>query len=383
MTPSHPDSMTTDELIGRMLMFGVRGTGPSDPIFRADLEACRSARVGGVILFDVHLPEFTRRVQGGDPPASAKAHAARNIISRDQAAALAAEVRSALGADAIISIDQEGGDGDTGVARLNPRRGFVPTPTHEALSRMSPSERAAALATLVADVRAVGCDLNFSPCVDAKVNPESPVIAKKQRCLGSDADHIAALAAEITGAHARAGVLSCLKHFPGHGSAEGDTHSGFVDITRTWRADPELAVYHALLPRVHPGWTLVMPGHVFHAQIDPDHPASLSRAHIHGMLRGVLGFEGVVVTDSLDMGAVTGRYGRDEALLLAINAGADILLDGVNAPAEDTPHPAPLAHEAIARALRDGRIVGGESRLRESARRIARLQRWSNPATMR
>lgn len=374
--------MSIDELIGAVLMFGVRGAGPEDAVFVADLEACRAASVGGVILFDVHLPEYARRTAAGEAPDVARAAATRNIFSREQAAALASRVRGVLGPGTIVSIDQEGGDGVRGVARLNPRRGFDATPTHAEFARLSPAERSSSLAALVADVRDAGSDLNFSPCVDAPVNPDCPIIARKERCLGESAEQIAELALEVIGAHGARGVVSCLKHFPGHGSAEGDTHAGFVDVTRSWRADPELAVYHALLPRTSAQHTAVMPGHLFHAGIDPDHPASLSKSHVRGLLRGTLGFRGVVITDSLDMGAVTGRYGPDEALVLALNAGADVLLDGFNAPSEIADHPAPLAHEAISRAVRDGRVEGGEARLRESARRIARLQRWSLPATM-
>lgn len=109
---------------------------------------------------------------------------------------------------------------------------------------------------------------------------------------------------------------------------------------------------------------------------------SLSLSYTIGLLRESLGFTGVVVTDSLDMGAVTRRYGPDEAIVLAINAGADILLDGFNAPDTQGDHPAPRMHAVIAQALRDGRIDGGEARLRTSAARIARLRRWSTADIM-
>jgi beta-N-acetylhexosaminidase len=377
------DSLSIDSVIGLMLMVGVRGR-VGDVVFERDLAACAGAKVGGVILFDVHLPEFVRRRAGGENDAAARLGAVRNIVSPEQAAALSAEIRGRLGRSAMISVDQEGGR----VARFGPARGFPPTPSPAEFASMDAAHREHAAASLVRSVRDAGADVNFTPCIDAAVNPDNPIIAGKQRSFGVNVDEIAECAESVVRAHAAAGVVTCLKHFPGHGSSEGDTHAGFVDVTSTWRADPELAVYQRLVPRIDPRDTMVMTGHLFHAGIDKDHPASLSHAHTTGLLRGVLGFSGVVVTDSLDMGAVTQRYGMDEALLLAVNAGADILLDGFNgvpaggSNAGEPDHPAPRMHEAISKALRDGGIHGGEARLRQSARRILGLRRWSQADMM-
>jgi beta-N-acetylhexosaminidase len=366
-----------------MLMVGVRGR-VGDVVFERDLAACAAAKVGGVILFDVHLPEFVRRLAAGDDDAAARLSAARNVASPGQTAALSAAIRARLGNHAMVSVDQEGGR----VARFGPARGFRPTPSPAEFAAMDAALRDDAAASLARVVRDAGADVNFTPCIDAAVNPDNPIIAGKQRSFGINIDDVAACAESVIRAHAAAGVVTCLKHFPGHGSSVGDTHAGFVDVTSTWRADPELAVYQRLVPRIDPRDTMVMTGHLFHAGIDRDHPASLSHAHTTGLLRGVLGFSGVVVTDSLDMGAVTQRYGMAEALVLAVNAGADILLDGFNGVPADAPHegetdhPAPRMHEAILKALRDGGIHGGEARLRESARRILGLRRWSQADMM-
>lgn len=361
--------MPIDAVIGLMLMTGFRGSSPDDPELPADLSALADAKVGGVILFDVHLPALV----AGD---SQRTY--RNIDSPGQLAALCGFLRERLGQRLMIAVDQEGGH----VARLNPRHGFPPTVSAERYARMSDPDRADAADALARMVRDAGCDVNFAPCADAVVNPDSPIIAGKGRSFGVNAATIARLAGEMIEAHARLGVVTCLKHFPGHGSAAGDTHAGFVDVTRTWRDDPELEVYRRLLGSLDRRTSCVMTAHVVHADIDPEHPASLSPAHTSGLLRGRLGFDGVVVTDSLDMGAVTRRYAPDDAAILAVNAGADILLDGFNAPGPPVEHPAPRMHRAVARALRDGRIVGGESRLRESAARILRLRRWTCPGIM-
>ncbi len=361
-----------------MLMTGLRGGSLDDPALAEDLAACAEARVGGVILFDVHLPRYSELAAGGLDRDAALLGATRNIVAPAQTAAFSAELRRRLGAGLIVSVDQEGG----GVARLNPRRGFPRSPTAFEFGAMAPDERAREAAALARTVRAAGFDLNFAPCVDALINPDNPIIAGKGRSFGADAVHVAGRAAEVIRAHSDEGVVTCLKHFPGHGSSAGDTHAGFVDVTHTWRESPELEVYRRLIPKIDPCRTCVMTAHVIHGGIDPDHPASLSRAHTTGLLREKLGFEGVVITDSLDMGAVTQRYGVEEAAVLAVNAGADILLDGFNAPRAPAAHPAPTMHRAIAAALRDGRIEGGEARVRASAARILRLQRWSRGSMM-
>lgn len=384
MDTARAEELSSDELIGLMLMVGVRGTGASDPAFTRDIEACRAARVGGVILFDVHLPEFVRRRAAGEKSSVARMSAVRNIVSADQTGVLSGLIRERLGGHAIVSIDQEGGK----VARLGPSRGFPETASAAEFAGLGEGERKRAAAALAWGVRAVGVDMNFTPCVDAEVNPESPIIAKKKRAFGAESEIVSVCAWQHVAAHADAGVVSCIKHFPGHGSSAADTHAGFADISGSWRADPELAVYHRLAPRLDVRQTCVMTGHLFHAGIDKDHPASLSRAHTTGLLRETLGFAGVVITDSLDMGAVTQRYSRAEALVLAVNAGADILLDGFNGVpgvgggVDVEPHPAPAMHESLARAVRNGGIDGGVERLRESARRILALRRWTRSSIM-
>lgn len=352
---------------------------------RDDLEVCRAARVGGVILFDVDLPAFLRRREAGEEEGAARMAAVRNVVSPSQTGALSAALREALRPPGglMVAVDQEGGR----VVRFNPARGFAPTVSARELAAIDDAAWERSAAANASIVRGAGCDVNFTPCVDAAVNPANPIIARKDRSFGADVETVCACALEVIEAHTRLGVVTALKHFPGHGSSEGDTHLGFVDVTHTWRADPELAVYQRLVGKLDASRTMVMTGHLFHAGIDADHPASLSQAHTTGLLRETLGFRGVVVTDSLDMGAVTARYGVDEAVLLAVNAGADILLDAFNGPiaAEEVSRtcPAGRMHEAIARALRDGRIDGGEARLRESARRILGLRRWSAAAMMR
>lgn len=376
-------------------MVGVRGAAPNDPLLRADLEACREARCRAVILFDVDAATLAARLGAGEAREAAIAASARNILSPAQTRALASHIREALGADpgggsrsgsgggAILSVDQEGGE----VARLSLRRGFACSLSAETVGALGADAMRAEAAAQARMVAEAGFNLNFAPCVDVAVNPANPIIAGKRRAYSADPARVTACAEEVLVAHARAGVASCLKHFPGHGSSEGDSHQGFTDITRTWREDAELAPYRALLSHGRrgagpPPSVFVMTGHVFHEGLDAALPASLSRAVTTGLLRERLGFTGPVVTDSLDMRAITDRFGAAEACVLATNAGADLLLDANNMPpppdlSPDSPPdsparpcPAPMMAEAIARALRDGRIDGGVDRLRASAARI-------------
>lgn len=355
-----------DALIGRLLMVGVRGASAEDPSLRADIDACRAARCRAVILFDVDLPALTERTARGEPRGTAIAHAPRNMLSPAQTRELTRHLSGALGPGTIIAVDQEGGE----VARLHQRRGFACTLSADAFSALDePGRRAeaAAQARIVADA---GCTLNLAPCVDLALNPENPIIAGKRRAFAVDPRRAAACAAHVIGAHASLGLAACLKHFPGHGSSAGDSHLGFTDITETHSRHVELEPYRTLVSRFAGGPLAVMTGHLHHRDIDPDHPASLSRAHTTGVLRERLGFRGPVIVDSLDMGAVTSRYDPAEALVLAINAGADVLLDCNNAPGPWRTCPASMMAESVAKALADGRITGGVDRLRESAARI-------------
>lgn len=365
------------DAIGRMLMVGVRGATSSDPALRADLEACRAARCRAVILFDVDLPGMESLRSQGVPAAEARARATRNVISPTQVAELSAHIRETLGPDTIIGIDQEGGR----VARLSVARGFDPSPSAHAFARMDEAAQNTHADALARGLARAGVNLNFAPCTDLASNPDNPVIARLERALSDDPDVVARCAVRIVHAHRDAGVLPCLKHFPGHGSASADSHFDLPDITDTFDPATDLLPYRVLFAlRPHTAlW--VMTAHLLHRGIDPGFPASLSFSHTTALLREELEFDGVIVTDSLDMQAVAANTPPHEAALLAINAGADMALDGNNAPGPSRDCPAPLMAETIARALRDHRIPGGPARLHASGDRIARSLRTLRPGT--
>ncbi len=352
---------------GRLLCVGIRGTEPGQDLLEADLEACRRAGVGGIILFDVDVPTLRRLEGEGVAPAEARRRAVRNIVDPDQLQRLMARIREALGAGVFIAVDQEGGQ----VARLTSGSGFRDDPSAREFAALDPEGRRRSAAAQAAQLARLGFDLNFAPCVDLDLEADNPIIGRLDRAYAAVPDEVIACAREVITAHREAGVACCLKHFPGHGSSRTDTHLGAVDITTSWQREPELEPYQALAGAAG---VAVMTAHVVHRGLDPELPASLSPRITGTLLRNEVGFDGVIVTDSLDMRAITGRHTLQEAVVLAVAAGADMVLDGFNL--EDRPeHPAPALVAALTEAFTDGRIPGGAGRLKESLGRLDRLRR--------
>jgi beta-N-acetylhexosaminidase len=158
-------------------------------------------------------------------------------------------------------------------------------------------------------------------------------------------------------------VLPCLKHFPGHGSATVDSHLGLTDISKTW-TPAELRPYELLIPlKASP---LIMTGHLFLRQFDEVHPSTLSRAVLTGILRQRLGFEGVIVSDDMQMRAIAEHYGQAEAILLAVEAGVDILVFGNNLDYD--PDIVTKAVDVLVKAVEEGRL--SVERIEASHRRI-------------
>ncbi|MCB9847647.1 MAG: glycoside hydrolase family 3 protein [Phycisphaeraceae bacterium] len=341
------------ERIGGCLVLGVRGAGPDSPELRADLECCAEARIGGVVLFD-------RDLATGGP---------RNIESPSQVRELTACLRESLGDGLLIMIDQEGGN----VARLRKEQGFDPGVPAAEFARLPDDEQRRLAGEQAEQLTSLGINVNLAPVVDLSIAAGSAVIAGLGRSFGDGLDAVIRCARVWIEEHRKRGVASCLKHFPGHGSATGDTHRGLVDITATTQRDVELAPYRALSDE--PG-ALVMTGHLLDRSIDPDLPASLSRAHTQGVLRDSMGFEGLVVTDSIDMGAITGRWSPGEAAAMAFTAGADLIMDGVNAPGQVRACPAVGLVAAIRGAIERAAIPDAEARFTASVRRLDALRRW-------
>jgi len=307
--------------LGARFMVGVRGARPGDPLLEADLDACVRAGIKGVVLFD-------RDVRTGGK---------RNVESKEQVRALVAYTRERLGDGARIAIDQEGGS----VTRLKPEHGFAPIPTAREMSELSDTALRAIAKDLASDLRDVGIDTNFAPCVDLDLG--SPVISGLGRSFGAREDVIRC-ASILIEEHEGAGVTACVKHFPGHGSAPDDSHEKLPDVTDLF-SDLELEPYERLLLSDVPP-RAVMTAHLLHRGLDPERPASLSRP-ITRMLRERFGFSGLIYTDSLDMGAVRRRFALADAARLALGAGADIVVHACNSPLGETAADVASVVEAI------------------------------------
>ena len=336
-------SLTLREKIGQLLNVGFRGCHPAECALA--VRDIREHGIGGVILFDQEMTDGSA--------------GRRNIESPAQVRNLLAHFQSHARIPLLTSIDQEGGR----VNRLKAVYGFPASSSHEELGRIDDSATTSRHATTIAQTLAgVGLNLNLAPVVDLDAHPDNPIIKGKRRSFSADPEAVARHAADYIRAHRAHGVLTCLKHFPGHGSATGDTHLGLVNVTATW-SDRELIPFQRLIAAGL--CDVIMSAHVFNAHLDPDLPATLSRAVITGLLRERLGYAGVITSDDMEMKAISSHYGLENSLPLAINAGIDVL--------HYHPDIAPRAIAILENAVTSGRIQ--ESRIDESCARVLALKR--------
>lgn len=351
------DEADIDVMLGQMVMVGFRGLGEgaAEPDLDHLLEDIRNGLVGGVVLFE---PDYLTKQT-------------RNIKNARQAANLAALLQANAAIPLFIGVDQEGG----AVRRFRPEHGFPDTPSAKELAALSAGEVRDHARMLGAALRAAGVNLDFAPVLDVDVNPDSPAIGGRGRAFSSDPEAVARLAGAFAEGLGAEGILYCYKHFPGHGSAGADSHAGFTDVTDTW-SEAELAPYRRLLAKDMPG--MVMLGHVSHTRYDARHPASLSTYWATEVLRGRLGWDGVAITDDLQMRAVLDEYGEKEAVRLAVNAGVDILLVGGNLVPE--PGLGRKYHRYLKELHREDAI--SSKRVGESYRRIMRLKKIFGDAKM-
>lgn len=315
--------------------------------------------VGGIILFTQPLRDINTRVFIRD----------RNVQNPKQVAKLNqnlqdynSKVRKEQGLEVLplfIGIDQEGGIID----RLPPSHGFsVPTVLPQALgaqeerflagihcqgarhARSVISLKKLALEQtykyakkMAKELRAVNFNLNFAPVVDVNISPLNPIIGRLGRSFSSCPQVVVNQAEQFIRAFREQKIVAVLKHFPGHGSSLQDSHLGLVDVTTTYQKDKELYPYFSLITAGYPG--MIMTAHVINGQLDDtqckngspgDHttwcPGTMSQKTLTGLLRNTMGFNGIIVSDDMTMGAITREYTLSEALQHAINAGIDIFI---------------------------------------------------------
>lgn len=331
------------ELIGRMVMMGFRGDAPESAGARACAEWLRKGTIGGIIFFD------------------------DNLRSPAQAKRLIGSLRQAAGSrPTYFAVDQEGGS----IVRMRPERGFEPLPAAQAMATTVPPEAAAKLYERAArQMSELEINLNFGPVVDLALNDRSWIIKALGRSYGSDPDVVANYARAFVDAHRRFRISTAIKHFPGHGSTAADSHSTLPDISATWRKE-ELRPFAVL---TNSGYAdMVMVGHLVHRDLtEPGTPASLSKRAIQGLLRDDIGYQGVVVSDDMQMGALRRNFSADDAILKGVEAGIDLFVYS-NREHPDREMPGRF-HRVLTQAVESNRLP--RARLIQSARRLARLLR--------
>ena len=296
-----------EKLSGSMLMVGFYGTSA-----KAESQICKDIKrydLAGVILFDYNPVNKNRP---------------KNIESKEQLKKLTKELKAcSRNGKLLISVDQEGGR----VQRLKSKYGFKGNfPKAADISKYDDDNRVTKIYhSMGAELKEVGINYDLAPVVDLAINKNNHVIYGLGRSFGADPRSVARYASLFINSMHKNRVLTSLKHFPGHGSSTGDTHKGFVDVTKQWK-NVELVPYQQLIKSG--SIDTIMVAHVFNKNIDATYPATLSNKTVNELLRKQLGFEGVVITDDLQMGAISHKFGLKNTIKFAVNAGDDILLFG-------------------------------------------------------
>ncbi|HCW06231.1 MAG TPA: b-N-acetylglucosaminidase [Cytophagales bacterium] len=299
----------TDSLdlkIGQMILIGM----PKAEVDSTVLEDVKQGKVGSLIYFEKNIPKSS----------SAFTSFKKMSWTYQKNAPI----------PLFICIDQEGGK----VNRLKEKYGFARSITAESIgkSKSLDSVRFYAEST-AATLAGLGINVNFAPCVDLAVNPDNTVIVKNGRSYSANEDTVILFAKEVVKQHRKFGVITALKHFPGHGSSKEDTHLGLADISNTW-SERELKPYQGLIDSNYVD--AVMSSHVVNKNLDADAlPGTLSKSVIDGILRKKFHFNGVVFSDDMQMKAIISNYGFEEAIKKAIDAGVDIVCVSNNVAVAD------------------------------------------------
>jgi beta-N-acetylhexosaminidase len=331
-----------DIKIGQMLLIGFPGTTVDAKV----LEEVRSGKVGSIIIFEKNIP-----------PANSFIALKKIIWTYQQAATI----------PLFIGIDQEGGR----VNRLKTKYGFPNSITAAAMAKGGKLDSVRLYAdAMAATLSGLGININFAPVIDLATNPNNPIIAKYGRAFSAREDTVTRYAKEFIKMHHKYGVLTSLKHFPGHGSSKDDTHLGIADVTNTWNAK-ELEPYRALIDSGYAD--AVMTSHIVNKTLDKNgNPGTLSVEILDGILRKRLGFNGVVFSDDMQMHAITKHYGLEEAIKLAILAGVDIMTFSNNISGSEV-RTVDKVHQIVKGLVVNGQIPA--ARIDQSYRRIIKLKR--------
>jgi len=290
-----------EKMIAKMVILGFNGTtiDKNDEIYKNI-----QSGLGGVILFDKDPNDKTK---------------IKNIKDKNQLKNLNTQLQAISNQKLLISIDQEGGV----VQRLKKDSGFVDTLSAKDIATNGEDFAKQSYKALAKDLKDVGINLDFAPVVDLAINKDNKVIVTRGRSFGQEPQIVTKYASIFVDELKKEGVISTLKHFPGHGSSLADSHLGFVDISKTWDKK-ELEPYKYFIKNNKAD--IIMTAHVFNENLDKNYPATLSYNINTKLLRQELGFKGVLITDDLQMSAISKHYDLKQTLTLAINSGVNLLL---------------------------------------------------------
>lgn len=332
------------KMIGHMLVLGFEQESiTSESTIASDI---KKYELGGVILFDRFFTERTK---------------VKNIRDPQQLKKLTTQLHGVASKPLLIAIDQEGGK----VARLKTSYGFALTESAAEIGEKDDVEFARkAYSSLAQELSTNGINCDFAPVVDLSVNAQNKVIYQLGRSYGSAPEKVSRFAGIFMEALKAEGVVSVLKHFPGHGSSLGDSHEGFVDVSDSW-SEIELRPYEALIREKRVD--MIMTAHVFNRHLDKSYPATLSYDVNTRLLREKMGYEGVIISDDLQMKAIGKQYTLKETVTLAINSGVDMLLFGNQLGYQDTDE----LIEVIYQQIKDEKI--GLSKIIKANQRIMTL----------
>jgi beta-N-acetylhexosaminidase len=345
------ESQLTKE-IGQMIMIGFQGTKMTDPEVQEALRLAREGKIGGVIFFGY------------------------NILNPQQVRKLTSAFQQAQ-PRLLIAIDQEGGR----VQRLSSRNGFKDFPSaKEVADTQTPLQASQIYLKMAQMIKSAGFNLNFAPVVDLHADPaghESPVIGKIGRSYSEHVNKVIDYASAFINAHRQVGVLTSLKHFPGHGYARQDSHKGMVDITIT-SSPEEQTVFYRLIEAGKVD--TIMSGHLMHRKWDVHYPATLSSNVLKNYLRDPIKYDGIIITDDLHMGAIGQHYNLEEIVTHAVHAGNDILLFSNNKAAAQgvkkfkaSTSLAQKIHALIIKAIKEKKL--SMSKIHEASLRIDILKK--------
>jgi beta-N-acetylhexosaminidase len=310
------------------------------------LQEIREGKDGGIILFEKNIT------------------AKNSFINLKQ---LTYQLQSAATIPLFVAIDQEGGR----VNRLKTKYQFPKSVTSEYLGTLNNVDSTKFYGAITASTLAgLGFNVNFAPVVDLAINPDNPIIAKYGRAFSADAALTAKHASIIVEQHRRYGVVTVLKHFPGHGSSKADTHLGIADVTAYWQKE-ELEPYKIMIDSGK--IDAVMTAHIVNKKLDKKgNPGTLSKKIITDLLRKDLGHDGVVFTDDMQMHAITEHFGFEKSIELSIKAGVDVMIFSNNIQGSDN-RTVDAVTKVIKQLLADGEI--SEDRIDQSYQRIMKLKK--------